>query len=120
MLAIIDEVRSHGVPVAILSNELELFLGPQWFDRFSVFKNVDAIVDATQTQIFKPDSRAYQLALDAIHVGAPEALFVDDQPRNVQGALETGLAALHFDIARVDETLATLRSRLGLPALSQS
>jgi putative hydrolase of the HAD superfamily len=116
MIATIDEVRARGVPVAILSNELELFLGPKWFDRFSVFKNVDAIVDATRTQIFKPDPRAYRLALDAIHVSAPEALFVDDQPRNVEGALAAGLDALHFDIARVDETVAILRARLGLPA----
>ncbi len=115
MLAIIGEARARGVPVAILSNELELFLGPQWFDRFSVFRNVDAIVDATRTQIFKPDPRAYRLALDAIHVRAPEALFVDDQPRNVEGARAAGLAALHFDIARVEETLAALRARLGLP-----
>lgn len=116
MLAIIDEVRARGVPVAILSNELELFLGPKWFDRFSVFRNVDAIVDATRTQIFKPDPRAYQLALDAIRVSAPQALFVDDQPRNVEGALAAGLAAQHFDIARAEETLGVLRSRLGLPA----
>jgi putative hydrolase of the HAD superfamily len=116
MIAIINEVRARGVPVAILSNELELFLGPTWFERFSVFKSVDAIVDATRTQIFKPDPRAYRLALDAIQVSAGEALFVDDQPRNVEGAREAGLDALHFDIARVGETIAALRTRLGLPA----
>ncbi len=116
MIAIINEVRARGVPVAILSNELELFLGPNWFERFSVFKSVDAIVDATRTQIFKPDPRAYRLALDAIQVSAGEALFVDDQPRNVEGAREAGLDALHFDIARVGETIAALRTRLGLPA----
>jgi putative hydrolase of the HAD superfamily len=116
MLVLIDEVRARGTPVAILSNELELFIGPERMQRLSVFGRIDALVDATRTGIFKPDPRAYRLALDALHIDASAALFVDDQPLNVEGARRAGLAALHFDIAHVSETLAKLRAMLGLPA----
>jgi len=116
MLAVIDEARSRGTAVAILSNELELFIGRQWIERLSVFQQIDALVDATTTDVFKPDPRAYALALDAIGVTAAEALFVDDQPRNVEGARQAGLAALHFDIGHVGESVARLRAMLGLPA----
>lgn len=115
MLAIIDEARARGTRVAILSNELELFIGKTWIEKFSVFKSVDALIDATTTKIFKPDPRSYQLALEAIGVGAEQALFVDDQPRNVEGAREAGLAAIHFNIADVEGSLAVVRSALGLP-----
>ena len=115
MLAIIQEARARGARVAILSNELELFIGKTWIEKFSVFKMVDALIDATTTHIFKPDPRSYQLALDALGVQAGEALFVDDQPRNVEGARAAGLTALPFDIAHVDASLASVREALGLP-----
>lgn len=115
MLAIIDEARARGTRVAILSNELELFIGKTWIEKFSVFGKVDALIDATTTQIFKPDPRSYHLALDAIQTRPEDSLFVDDQPRNVEGARAGGLAAFHFDIARVDESLAGVRKALGLP-----
>jgi putative hydrolase of the HAD superfamily len=114
MMAIIRETRARGVPVAILSNELELFIGRAAMETLSVFKQVDAVVDATVTGIFKPDPRAYALALEAVGAKAEDALFVDDQPRNVEGARAAGLAAVHFDIADVEASLAAVRAALGL------
>jgi putative hydrolase of the HAD superfamily len=114
MLSIIRETRARGIPVAILSNELELFLGRDGMETLSVFKHVDAVVDATRTGAFKPDARAYQIALDAIGVAAPQALFVDDQPLNVEGARAAGLSALHFDIGNVEGSLAAVREAMGL------
>jgi putative hydrolase of the HAD superfamily len=61
-------------------------------------KNFDTIVDATYTGILKPDARAYALALDAISLSNSECLFIDDQKRNIDGALAVGLACVHFDV----------------------
>ncbi len=114
MLDIIKQTRARGVPVVILSNELELFLGRRAMETLTVFGDVDAVIDATATRIFKPDARAFALALAAAGVSAPEALFVDDQPLNVEGARAAGLAALHFDICDVEGSLAAVKREMGL------
>ena len=114
MLAIIGEARARGMKVAILSNELELFIGAEAMRTLSVFKQVDAVVDATTTGAFKPDARAYELALEAVGVAAEEAFFVDDQPRNVEGARAAGLATVHFDIGDVEGSLGKVRAALSL------
>ena len=116
MMAIIREARARGVKVGILSNELELFMGAEAMRTLSVFKEVDALVDAPKTDLFKPDAAAYALALESVGAKASEALFVDDQPRNVEGARAAGLAAVHFDIVDVEGSLGAVRAALGLQA----
>jgi putative hydrolase of the HAD superfamily len=95
---VINEARSKGLKLAILSNELDMFYGKELRSKLQVLKNFDTIVDATYTGILKPDSRAYRFALDAIGLSASECLFIDDQKRNIDGALAVGLACVHFDV----------------------
>jgi putative hydrolase of the HAD superfamily len=72
------------------------------------------VVDATYTRILKPDPRAYAAIVDAIGVPAPACVFVDDQPRNVRGAMEAGLRAVQFDVTRPSASYAEALSLLGL------
>jgi putative hydrolase of the HAD superfamily len=95
---VINQVKERGLKLAILSNELDMFYGKELRSKLQILKNFDAIVDATYTGILKPDARAYQFALDAIGLSAPECLFIDDQKRNIDGALAVGLACVHFDV----------------------
>lgn len=44
----------------------------------------------------KPDKMAFQVALGELGVLAEEAIFIDDQPRNVQAAKDLGIQAIHF------------------------
>lgn len=44
----------------------------------------------------KPDERAYKTVLDNLGVLAEEAVFIDDQPRNVDAANRIGLKGLLF------------------------
>jgi putative hydrolase of the HAD superfamily len=95
---VINEAKEKGLKLAILSNELDMFYGKELRSTLQVLQNFDTIVDATYTGILKPDPRAYVLALDAMRLSKSECLFIDDQKRNIDGALAVGLACVHFDV----------------------
>jgi putative hydrolase of the HAD superfamily len=96
--AAIERARAAGVRLAILSNELDLFYGAEFRTRLPLLEAFDAICDATYTGILKPDPRAYADCLERLRVVPGRAVFVDDQPRNVEGALRIGMRAVHLDV----------------------
>lgn len=97
-VAAIEAAQAAGCKLAVLSNELDLFYGAGFCQRLPLLARFDVIVDASHTGILKPDARAYQQCLGELGVAAADAVFVDDQPRNVQGALAVGVPAVHFDV----------------------
>ena len=54
------------------------------------------------------------MALLAMGVAGDEVLFVDDQMRNVDGAVRAGLEAQFFDVGDVSGTIEAIRKRVGL------
>lgn len=118
MSRLMQQARARGIRVGILSNELELFYGPRFLEGLDVLRLVDAFVDATHTGILKPDPRAYALAIDAMRLAPGQVLFVDDQLRNVVGAVKAGLLTQYFDLRDVSGNIAATRARLGLPVES--
>ena len=97
---LIAKAKSAGAKVGVLSNELELFYGKKAMDSVEVLKEIDAMVDATHTKILKPDPRSYEAVLALLDVPASKAVFLDDQPRNVEGSLTYGMEAIYFDIRK--------------------
>ena len=112
IVRLIRRAREAGIRVGVLSNEVELFYGVDFMRRIEVLRHMDAIVDATHTKILKPDPRAYSLVLDAMGCRARDALFVDDQFRNIAGAVQMGLQAQYFDLRDVGGNLAAVAARL--------
>ncbi|MCZ7560074.1 MAG: HAD-IA family hydrolase [Burkholderiaceae bacterium] len=110
----IGAARAAGLRVGIVSNELELFWGRSFMDRLELLREIDVLVDATHTGVLKPDPRAYRAALEALGVPAARALFVDDQPRNVEGARAVGMDAIFFELADPEGSFARVRARLGI------
>ena len=94
----ISQAKARGCKVGILTNELDLFYGAAFRASVPCLREVDALVDATYTGILKPDARAYQQVADALGVPLAECVFVDDQQRNVEGALKAGMQAVQFDV----------------------
>ncbi len=115
MVKLIRRARANGILVGILSNELELFYGPEFLSQMSVLKDMAVIVDATHTGILKPDRRAYQLAVEELKTRHDEVLFVDDQMRNVVGAAKAGLQVQYFDLRDINGNIAAIATRLNLP-----
>ncbi len=114
-VAAIETARAAGCRLAILSNELDLFYGTALRSRVAVLRHIDCIVDATYTGILKPDTRAYALCLEQLGMAAGQCVFVDDQLRNVEGARQAGMRALHFDIL---QPAASFRRALEMLAVS--
>jgi len=84
-------------------------------ERLEILRLIDSVVDATRTRILKPDPRAYALGCEALGAAPGDVVFVDDQKRNVEGALAAGLDAVWFDITQPATTYAEVERRLGLP-----
>ncbi|OYU10562.1 MAG: HAD family hydrolase [Comamonadaceae bacterium PBBC1] len=102
-VAAIHQAKALGYKLGILSNELDLFYGADFRERLPLLQQFDVIVDATYTQILKPDPRAYQACLQALGVRAEHAVFVDDQPRNIDGALRCGLRVVQLDVQQPEK-----------------
>lgn len=115
-VAAIEAARAAGCRLGILSNELDLFYGRELRQRVDVLRNFDCIIDATYTGILKPDPRAYALCVEQLGVPAAACVFVDDQPRNVEGALRAGMRAVYFDIVRPALSYRRALAELGVLA----
>lgn len=107
--------KAAGIKLAILSNELDLFYGVEFRKRFPLIDLFDVIIDATYTGILKPDPRAYAMAVEAVGLPITDCVFVDDQLKNIEGAVAVGLPHIHFDVTRPAASFALARQMLGLP-----
>ncbi|TGS35967.1 HAD-IA family hydrolase, partial [Mesorhizobium sp. M8A.F.Ca.ET.182.01.1.1] len=74
----------------------------------------ETIVDATYTKILKPDGRAYAMVGEALELPLSACVFVDDQKRNVDGAIAAGMPTVHFDVARPAQSYAEALGQFGL------
>ena len=118
----IQFAKHNGIKLAILSNELDLFYGAEFRKNLHLLSLFDVIVDATYTNILKPDPRAYQQCLEQLGLPASSCVFVDDQKKNVDGALAIGLPTIHFDVTqpRLSYTQALAQLGLTLPENSDA
>lgn len=108
------KAKAAGLKLAILSNELDLFYGESFRKRFPLIDLFDVIVDATYTKILKPDPRAYEQVLAELGLARADCVFVDDQKKNIEGAVAIGLPHVHFDVTRPAESYAQALNLLGL------
>lgn len=111
---LIDAARQAGVRLAVLSNELDLFYGPELRGRLACLAGFDAIIDATYTGCLKPDPRAYRMCAEALGVPIGQCVLVDDQARNVAGACAAGMAGVEFDVRDPERSFGEAAARLGL------
>jgi epoxide hydrolase-like predicted phosphatase len=94
--------------IGVLSNA-----GMDWMhELFSAEQNelFDEVVLSYQVGVIKPDPVMYETIAAKLGVLPEECLFVDDQPRYVDGAKSVGMKAIHFKntaqvIIDIEETL---------------
>jgi putative hydrolase of the HAD superfamily len=115
MRRLIAAARAQGIRLGILSNELELFYGAELLARMEVIEQFDTVVDATHTRILKPDPRAYAQAVEQLGLDAGAILFVDDQFRNIAGAVKAGLQTQQFELRDIPGSFAAISARLAMP-----
>jgi putative hydrolase of the HAD superfamily len=97
--------------LAILSNA--------WSDAREIFTDLlglddvfDTLIISAEVGLAKPDPRIYQLAVERLGVEPREAVFLDDQKRNVVAAREFGLRAVHFQDNR--QAITEIEGQLGI------
>jgi putative hydrolase of the HAD superfamily len=112
--AAISKAKPAGVLLGILSNELDLFYGAGFREMLPFLADFNAIVDATHTNILKPEPKSYASICAALGVPADVCVFVDDQLKNIEGALAFGMTAVHFDVTNPQASYMRALSQLGL------
>jgi putative hydrolase of the HAD superfamily len=112
--ALVREAQAAGIRLAILSNELDLFYGRSLRERLPLLQAFEHISDATYTGVLKPDPQAYLGCLQALGLSPDQAVFVDDQARNVEGARRLGIPTVAFDVTRPLGSCEETRGMLGL------
>jgi putative hydrolase of the HAD superfamily len=100
--------------LAILSNELDYFYGAEFREELPILSAFDLIVDATYTEVLKPDPRAYRFVTKGLGIEAERCVFVDDQLRNVEGAAAVGMKAIHFDVCAPAQSYVRALALLGI------
>lgn len=113
-IAAVQAVKAAGLKLAILSNELDLFYGADFRARLPLLDLFDHVVDATYTGILKPDARAYAQVAEGLRLPVGACLFLDDQARNVAGAIAAGMPVLAFDVLDPAATYRQALDRLGV------
>ena len=94
--SVLEQLRGQGLRLGVLSNFSLASL-----DRSLVGAGLahyfDAICAAPVIGFAKPHPQAYQIALDALHVGADECLYFDDEEECIIGAQAVGMRAFLVD-----------------------
>lgn len=113
--AVVTAALAAGYGVSVLTNDMRAFHGRSWEHDVAFLQLVDHVVDCSDTDVLKPDPRAFQRAVDIIDVDPSRVLFVDDQPLNVAGATSFGMHGRWFDIANAADAWSGVADCLGLP-----
>ena len=111
-LEAIADCQRLGVRLAILSNELDLFYGEDFRSSLPFLSAFELIVDASHTNILKPDPAAYALVSEGLGIDPQQCVFVDDQGRNIDGAMSAGMQTVHFDVRSPADSFARAMSKL--------
>lgn len=105
VLDLLDELRSAGHGVAVLTNGTDTV--PDEVASFGLLDHVDAVFNSADIGYVKPDVRAFQHVLDALGVDGPEVFFTDDSERKLSGAADLGMVTHHFTgVAGLREALS--------------
>lgn len=104
MFVLIDDLRSAGVRVGLVSNS--------WgntYPRERIDALLDPVVISGEVGLRKPHAAIFELALDRLGLPADRVLFIDDAEPNVLGARAVGLCGLlHADATTTRAALAAL------------
>jgi 2-haloacid dehalogenase len=73
---------------------------PVALQRYDFLQWFDGIVMSGEERTRKPFPEIYQVLLDRFTINSSEAVFIDDNLRNIKGAEAVGIAGIHFQSPR--------------------
>lgn len=91
----IQSLKERGLHVYGLTNwSVELF--PRTEKDFPAFSLLEGYVISGAEKLLKPEREIYDRLLERYHLKGEESVFLDDSPRNVEGARNAGIHAIQF------------------------
>ena len=106
----IEGLKAAGYKVYILSN----FSRKSFYesgDKLSVVKHADGAVLSFEEQLLKPFPEIYELLISRYNIDREHAVFLDDTPRNIEGAKAVGLRGI---VVKDHETAVEELHRMGV------
>ena len=83
---------------------------PTALELFDFLHHFEGVLVSGQAKLKKPDHRIYHLLFEKFDIVPEQALFIDDNLRNIKAAEEVGLNTIHFkDSIDLKEKLAALQ-----------
>lgn len=95
IIGLVDRLRESGYRVGILSNIDEAH-GVINLHRH-IFEHFDEVLLSYQIGTRKPDSQAFRLLAQRLHVELEELVFIDDLQLNIDAATAIGVNGIHFE-----------------------
>ncbi len=94
-LQLIDELRSNGHTVALLSNASQAYV-ERLFTQFYLYKHFDKIFVSAKYGCAKPDAQFYKICLDSFSEKFDKIYFTDDNPINLVEPQKMGVIPVLF------------------------
>lgn len=108
MIDLYKELREKGIRLVLLSDQTK-----EWWPFLNKKYDIESYFDKTIVSaligVNKPDSKIYQLALEASEVNAEECVFIDDLEHNLKPANKLGMKTIFYkDIEQLKKELGSL------------
>lgn len=105
--SLFDFIASHRqqYKMAMLSNVSAVIWN--YYTPQELEQTFDQVILSYQVKLAKPDHRIYQLMMQRLNVQPNECVFTDDNPDNIQAAIECGMHGIVF--RGTDDYLAKLQ-----------
>ena len=112
MVAFIHDLKSAGIPIGILTNNVKEFR-PMWWPLMDYENIFDTIVDSHEVKIRKPNPAIYELTMSRLNATPTRTAFLDDLLANVHAADALGMHGVHVE-EDSSGAIATARALTGL------
>lgn len=94
VLALVDELRSHGIICAILTNGTDTIADE--LEVSGIGAHFDRVFNSAEIGHAKPDVRAFRHVVADLALMPEEVFFLDDSRTKLSGAREVGMCTHHF------------------------
>jgi epoxide hydrolase-like predicted phosphatase len=105
-----QRLKAAGYRIAICSNNIAVYRDA-WQSQIPI-DIFEVVIDSSEVGVRKPDPAIYQLTCERLGISPAQAVFLDDHPANVRGAIDAGLSGVLVGddvIAAIDELRAMLK-----------
>ncbi len=95
-------------PLALLSNSESSYLRNILIEK-DLEKLFDVILISSEISVAKPDREMFEIALNKLGITPEEAVFIDDQQKNIEAAKALGIKGIRFqDLEQLKKDLSKL------------